>query len=75
MANDRKSRPKPRFRQMKKHEAGYFLIALGLALLLLGFLFNQYQFFVIGAILAGTGIVFQFGKSPPDNPYQGESDP
>lgn len=74
MAKLQKSRPKPRFRQMKKHEAGYFLIALGLILLFLGFLLDQYQFYVIGGILAGTGIVFQFGRSGPDNPYFGEED-
>ena len=73
MAKSKSSKSRPRLRQLKKHEAGYGLIAIAIALFIMALLMSQYQFWIIGGILAATGIVFQFGKTPPDNPYYGES--
>ncbi|MCC5788378.1 MAG: hypothetical protein JJT75_01995 [Opitutales bacterium] len=64
---------KRRFRQLQKHEAGYALIAIALVLFVMALMIGEYRFTIIGGILAVTGIVFQFGKGPPDNPYYGES--
>ncbi|MCH8475334.1 MAG: hypothetical protein LAT55_08920 [Opitutales bacterium] len=64
---------KRRFRQLQKHEAGYALIAIALVLFVMAWMIGEYRFTIIAVILAGTGVIFQFGKGPPDNPYYGES--
>ena len=65
---------KRRFRQMQKHEAGYALIAIALVLFVMAWMIGEYRFSIVGGILAATGVIFQFGKGPPDNPYYGESE-
>lgn len=65
---------KRRYRQLQKHEAGYALIAIALVLFVMAWLVGEYRFTIVGGILTATGIIFQFGKGPPDNPYRGESE-
>ncbi|TVR55429.1 MAG: hypothetical protein EA425_00700 [Puniceicoccaceae bacterium] len=53
------SRPRP---ELKKHQAGWFLIVLGPLVGLMALLFSHPPLAVVGLVLLVTGLVFQLGK-------------
>ncbi|MCD8482929.1 MAG: hypothetical protein LR015_09865 [Verrucomicrobia bacterium] len=51
----------PRY-ELKKYQAGYFLIALGIFLGVFGWAIASWKLAVSALIIGGTGVVFQFDK-------------
>lgn len=64
-ANPNPSPPQPPRPELRKYQAGVFLIILSLGIGGLGIIFDQNSFYIVSAFLLITGVVFQFDKDRP----------
>jgi hypothetical protein len=64
-ANPNPSGPQPPRPELRKYQAGVFLIILSLGIAALGLIFDQSSFYIVSAFLLITGVVFQFDKDRP----------
>lgn len=57
--------PPGRRYELKKYQAGYGLLALGVVVLVVGFFLSSYEMMTVAGVLLLTGAIFQFDKERP----------